>query len=110
MCRRSGRLQITHQRRIEECRHSDTITTVTAGLERTACESCGHVSVQFIESTVRLYPNAEIPTRSPRLCGYCDQLAVFLIPGGVACSQHAWVAAAEEQTMGSEPWIPISAN
>lgn len=30
------------------CSHMKTVTTETAGLERDACEACGHVSMRFL--------------------------------------------------------------
>ena len=32
----------------DSCRHIKTVTTETAGLQRDACEACGHVSVRFL--------------------------------------------------------------
>jgi hypothetical protein len=32
----------------DSCRHMKTVTTQTAGLERDACETCGHVSMRFL--------------------------------------------------------------
>lgn len=30
------------------CMHEDTLTTITCGLQRIVCESCGHVGVRYI--------------------------------------------------------------
>lgn len=30
------------------CRHEQTLTTITCGLQRIVCERCGHVSVRYI--------------------------------------------------------------
>lgn len=32
----------------DSCRHTKTVITETAGLERDACETCGHVSMRFL--------------------------------------------------------------
>jgi hypothetical protein len=32
----------------DSCSHMKTVTTETAGLERDACETCGHVSMRFL--------------------------------------------------------------
>ena len=119
--RRNGRLRLTQSRRITECGHPSTISTITAGLERVVCESCGHVSVRYIEATVRIYPELDdlsAPDQhyeKPRIerpringCGWCSNPVEFMIPGGLACAEHAWKQASRQQVMGSEPWIPIS--
>ena len=106
-------------RRIVDCKHNRTISTVTAGLERSVCEDCGHVSVRYIESTVHIFPDASdidiphldkaTPSETRRTgCTVCEAPAEFLIPGGIACAEHAWKEASKQQIMGSEPWIPIS--
>jgi len=30
------------------CRHEETLTTITGGLQRIVCESCGHLSIRYI--------------------------------------------------------------
>ena len=102
---------MSHHRRIAECQHKDTITTINAGLERIVCEKCGYVSVRYIESTVRLKP--EQPQRQdpqPGIggCGWCSEPVEFLIPSGMACELHAWKEASKQQVLGAEPWIPIA--
>jgi len=111
---------LTQNRRIDECKHTSTISTITAGLERVVCESCGHVSVRYIEATVRIYPDlddastpepaVDTPSIDSRIggCGWCSNPVEFLIPSGLACARHAWKEASRQQVMGSEPWIPIS--
>ena len=32
----------------DECQHTEIVTTDTAGLSRSACANCGHVSVSFL--------------------------------------------------------------
>ncbi len=32
----------------DSCHHTRTVTTELAGLEREACEACGHVSMRFL--------------------------------------------------------------
>lgn len=103
------------------CRHGHTITTITAGLARVVCESCGHVSVRYVENSVQMYPvmqrrylpHPEAPP-SPvetgvgiRRCGLCTQEATFLIPEGMVCGEHAWQAAARISWEDGEIWVPI---
>lgn len=114
-----GRLRMTNGRRIIECKHTHTISTITAGLERVVCENCGHVSVNFIEATVHIFPGADevtVPGLSSepapkverrRGCGWCESVVEFMTPSGLACAEHAWKEASNQQVMGSEPWIPI---
>lgn len=40
-------------------------------------------------------------------CGLCAQPAVFLIPDGLTCEEHAWQAAAGLDWDASDPWVPI---
>lgn len=96
------------------CRHRDTISTVTAGLERIVCERCGHVTVRYVRDTVKVYPELEdltiggqVPPREHVLCVLCDAKAEYLIPMGVACARHAWVEAARQDEMGFDLWVPI---
>jgi len=110
-----GRLR--HRRKVG-CRHSETLTTVTAGLARTVCETCGHVSVRYIEETVQLYPvvirrdplpvQSDGTSRRGRKCALCSQRAMFFTPEGIVCSEHAWQAAAKSSWGGGvDPWVPI---
>lgn len=36
-------------RQLAHCPHTETLTTITAGVERSVCESCGHLSFHFPE-------------------------------------------------------------
>ncbi len=36
-------------RQVEECLHTETVSTTTAGLERIVCEACGHLGFRFPE-------------------------------------------------------------
>lgn len=38
-------IAITAKRVDRECRHTQTLSTITAGLERTVCEDCGHLTI-----------------------------------------------------------------
>lgn len=117
------------------CTHSSTITTITAGIAREVCEDCSHVSVSFVEPAVQMYPDFETPgesiddleptaedidearvfeaivsfQESSRFlrCGLCAQQALFVIPDGLRCDEHAWQAAAHLDWGASEPWVPI---
>ncbi len=35
-------------RRQDKCAHRSTVSVHSSGVERAVCESCGHVSVQFV--------------------------------------------------------------
>jgi hypothetical protein len=102
------------------CGHANSISTITAGLERVVCEDCGHVSVKYVSEVVKIFPdfedlNARVeshvaaapPTGRRLLCGRCDSPAEFMIPRGLACADHAWAAASRQDTLGQELWIPI---
>lgn len=108
--------------RLGRCWHRSTLTTLIAGLERIVCEDCGHVSVRFVAETVKLYPDLEEMTArlpgqkmpegtgaggKPPTCGDCAAPAVFITPRGLACPEHAWAAAARQDALGYELWIPI---
>ena len=40
-------------------------------------------------------------------CGLCGQPAVFMIPEGLSCDEHAWQAAARLDWDAGDPWVPI---
>ena len=108
-----------------DCEHPHTTSTITAGLERVVCESCGHVSIRYQEDTVRIWQEAPTPstqvsdgpdvaidlTTRPsvtlKACGDCGSTALYYTPKGLACSYHAWEAASEQEATGQEFWIPI---
>jgi len=46
---------------IRECRHTRTLSTTTAGLERIVCEECGHISVRFQDVGVGVPGQVEDP-------------------------------------------------
>jgi hypothetical protein len=118
-----GRLNKRRNRRI--CLHRSTLTTITAGLAREVCETCGRVRLRFVESAVRLHidrvPTQDQPRRgltfeatvtfespSPRTrCRLCSQDGAFLVPDGLMCDEHAWQAAARIDWKSTEPWVPI---
>lgn len=99
------------------CLHGSTITTTTAGLAREVCEACGRVRIHYVERAVQIYPTP--PRRiveslrpvheveGPRSCMHCSQLALFLIPEGAVCDEHAWQAAARTSWDEAEIWVPI---
>ena len=99
------------------CQHGQTLTTVTAGLARTVCEICGHVSVRYVERAVQLYTIRELLARDGgrageveerRICDLCRQTAIYSTPDGIVCSEHAWQAAAKSSWGGGvDPWDPI---
>lgn len=125
-----------HRRSFGICTHRSTITTITAGLAREVCETCARVSVRYIESAVQVYPETEVIAAGPSLpagpsvdgideaqvfeamisfeassrrlvCSLCSQPALFLIPEGLTCEEHAWQAAAGLDWEDSDPWVPI---
>ncbi len=116
--------------------HRSTITTITAGLARELCESCAHVSVRFVASAVHHHPRPDPRGEEPSppagpsiddldenhifeamvsfetstrrlLCRLCSQPAVFMIPEGLTCEEHAWQAAAGLDWESTDPWVPI---
>lgn len=115
--------------------HRSTITTITAGMAREVCEVCGHVSVSYVEPAVKIHPEMEDDhheAHQPQLdisgidearvfeaivsfeglsqlikCGLCAQQAVYAIPAGLRCEEHAWQAAAFLDWEATEPWVPI---
>ena len=102
----------------ETCAHPVTSSTVIAGMRRVVCEACGHVSVEYVSDTVRLVagPDVEVDLtggvagsarRGPRTCFRCRGKALFITPLGLGCTAHAWEAAAEQEAMGRDLWIPI---
>jgi hypothetical protein len=110
------------------CLHRSTITTITAGLAREICESCGRVRLHYVEPAVRLHPAVESagakfeevltfeatiffekPSRRTR-CQLCGQAAAYLVPDGLMCDEHTWQAAARIDWDRSEPWVPIPAT
>lgn len=117
------------KRKIVPCSHRDTISTVTAGIEREVCEACGHIALRFVEHSVRADSHwrarpvdsvmkllsgrrlADDPKISDSLrylkCRLCSQAAVYLIPSGVVCDEHAWQAAARISWDETDPWVPI---
>jgi hypothetical protein len=110
---------------LKTCDHSVTISTETAGLARTVCERCGHVSIRFAREVVvsLTFENHRLPSQVPstappametsggsqpqRLCMICGASATYMIRGGLACTAHAWAAAAAQESLDSEIWIPI---
>lgn len=40
-------------------------------------------------------------------CRLCAQQAVFMIPDGLSCDEHAWQAAARLDWEDADPWVPI---
>lgn len=102
------------------CSHGATITTITAGLAREVCETCARVRIYYVERAVQIYPtpprpaahtprqpDESHPTTRPKTCMLCSQSAVFVIPGGPVCDEHAWQAAARTSWDESEVWVPI---
>lgn len=43
-----GLLVEVKRTRPDLCMHEETLTTITCGLQRIVCESCGHVGVRYI--------------------------------------------------------------
>lgn len=102
------------------CLHSATITTITAGLAREVCETCGRVRIHYVERAVQIYPtpprlmveslrqpSETLSSPRNRTCMLCSQSAVFMIPDGAVCEEHAWQAAARTSWDDAEVWVPI---
>ncbi|MFO7300668.1 MAG: hypothetical protein DIU67_010855 [Actinomycetes bacterium] len=93
------------------CSHRFVLTTETAGIERTVCERCGHVWIRYVGNTVRVFPDrpVRLPDASelPSECRICGAKATHLIPGGVACAEHAWEEAIRQEERGLDLWVPI---
>lgn len=101
------------------CPHGTTITTITAGLAREVCEACGRVRIHYVERAVQIYPTPPrtivealrqpvvSPSTQPKNCMLCSQSAVFMIPDGAVCDEHAWQAAARTRWDDAEVWVPI---
>lgn len=115
----SNRIGSRRRAQSETCPHDVTTSTITAGMRRIVCEKCAHVSVEFVEATVRVFPERDdveidltatdpAPRRTaPRRCFSCGGRAVFLTPEGLACPPHAWEAASIQEAIGEDIWIPI---
>lgn len=112
------------ERQATSCEHRRTVTTVIAGLERVVCDDCGHVSIRYVEPTVRIWSQAPVPsydegdpnividlTAQPRVsrqsCASCGSSATYYTPAGLACEKHAWEAASSQNSLGAEFWIPV---
>jgi hypothetical protein len=101
----------------ELCDHKVTTRTVTAGIERTVCENCGHVSLRYhdqgaflpVKPSGDVVDLTEAPSQKPetRQCTACEAPPVFLTPYGVACNKHAWIAASKQDSQADEIWIPL---
>lgn len=104
------------------CQHRTTVTTITAGLAREVCETCGHVAVRYIENAVQVFnsrprsflsettgsvPASAEVRQNPESCLHCRQIAVYSIPDGEVCGEHAWQAAARLDWESAEIWVPI---
>ena len=108
--------QLRRNRGFGGCRHEATVVTITAGIAHEVCETCGQVSIRFVASAVGNEPVAprkygeDTVVRdvvAGRRCKLCSQQAVFIIPDGLMCDEHAWQAAARLRWDESEPWVPI---
>jgi hypothetical protein len=117
---------LKHRRNFVGCKHGSTITTITAGLAREVCESCSRVRIRYVGGAVRLRPDrseeqiidieleeaiGDVLSQESEhrylKCGLCTQPAVFMIPDGLTCDEHAWQAAARLTWEDVDPWVPI---
>ncbi len=94
------------------CPHDAVMSTTNAGLERQVCETCGLVSVRFVEDTVRIFPDnpartGVAATGRRTTCSACGDQAQFMVPDGFACDLHAWSMASNQELTGEDLWIPI---
>lgn len=87
-------------------------------MAREVCETCARVRIYYVESAVQVY--ADVPKRpiepplapskaksDKRQCRLCRQPAMYMIPDGMSCDEHAWQAAARLDWQSTEPWVPI---
>lgn len=117
------------RRNFGRCSHSVTITTITAGLAREVCENCAMVRISYVERAVETRPIHVVEREGPEIdleleqaigevlafeeearylkCRLCSQPAVFMIPEGLSCDEHAWQAAARLAWDETDPWVPI---
>lgn len=75
--------------------------------------------LQYVEKAVRIYPTSPrhpietlipdkaLPAGVTRKCRLCSQPAVFMVPDGMTCDEHAWQAAARTNWEDADPWVPI---
>ena len=86
-------------------------------MAREICESCAQIRIYYVESAVQIYAEQPRVSRprpktasesdgSPQ-CLLCRQPAVFMIPDGMRCDEHAWQAAARLDWESSDVWVPI---
>ncbi len=101
------------------CSHTRTVMTITAGLQRVACEDCGRVTIGYAgdgavwrdipAQAPQTQASEQSPTPAepkPPRCATCGAVAIFLTPSGIACSTHAWEAATAQEFLGDGFWIP----
>ena len=108
---------MSRSRRVDGCDHPHSVTTFIAGLARSVCETCGHVSIRYLgegahwpdESPDLSAEPVSTPTESKRIpvCKRCGEEAYFITPWGLACSDHAWEAASRQDPLSGEFWIPL---
>ncbi len=100
------------------CSHKASVTTITAGMAREVCETCARVRIYYVDAAVQVYSEgAKASSRrskpatggqdTARRCILCSQPAVFMIPEGMTCDEHAWQAAARLDWDETDPWVPI---
>jgi hypothetical protein len=95
------------QPRASECSHPEVISTVTAGIERVVCQMCHHVSIRYSGATVRIWPEAPVPSPDSDPDMVVDLTTRYYTPSGLACNVHAWEAASAQEGMGADFWIPL---
>ena len=101
---------------LEGCGHPHSVTTFIAGLARSVCEACGHVSIRYLgegahwpEDSSDSSPDAGVASETKRTpaCKRCRNEAYFITPWGLACHDHAWEAASRQDPLSGEFWIPL---
>jgi hypothetical protein len=58
--------------------------------------------IKIFEASITFEDNSRY-----RQCRLCAQPAVFMIPDGLTCDEHAWQAAARLDWEDADPWVPI---
>jgi hypothetical protein len=46
---------------VRKCEHEDTIASITSGIQRVVCQTCGHVSLVLVDNDVTDIRRPEAP-------------------------------------------------
>jgi hypothetical protein len=79
-------LAIKQRTRPGECRHDTTLAVTAAGVERSICETCGHISVRFLSEVEgpifrsRFARPADVATGSPTINPFSEEPQIGVRP------------------------------